>query len=37
MTADIADVPAPFAAHSVVEKLAGVDWDFPVVGALQLA
>ena len=29
MTADAADVPAPFAVHSVVEKLAGVDWDFP--------
>lgn len=29
MIADAADVPAPFAAHSVAEKLAGVDWDFP--------
>lgn len=29
MTADAAGVPAPFAAHSVAEKLAGVDWDFP--------
>lgn len=29
MIADVADVPAPFAFHSVVEKLAAVDWDFP--------
>lgn len=29
MIADVADIPAPFASHSAVEGLAGIDWDFP--------